>query len=294
MAITADLHWGHHRRGDEATRLLISFLHEQPPDILVLGGDLGAGNFFSDCLARFADVLGRKVLIPGNHDIWVPTDSATDSLHRYEAELPLLAEAQGFHYLDRTPLLLPEAGLALVGNINWYDYSWAIESIRKLFPEEEHRLATKRFTRGRHNDANFVRWALDDAGFTNRVVDRLERHLADSLTQVTQAIVFTHHPGFYSLGFPRTGLPQVLDSVLWDAFSGNSRLEAILTRHADKIPFAFSGHTHRARQADFHGIRGYNVGGDYHFKRLLWLDWPAGTVTEHQFGDPFNRDPGLG
>ena len=32
--------------------------------------------------------------------------------------------------------------------------------------------------------------------------------------------------------------------------------------------------------------RGYNIGGDYHYKRLLLLDWPAGTVEEHVFGDP--------
>lgn len=253
---------------------------------------MGAGNLFADCLLRFADVRSRKVLIPGNHDIWVPTDSATDSLHRYEQELASLAEAHGFHYLDRAPLLLPDAGLALVGSINWYDYSWAIDSIRKLFPEEESRLATKQFTRGRHNDANFVRWAFDDAAFTNRVVDRLESHLADSLTQVPRAIVVTHHPAFYNIAFPRSALPRVLDSYLWDAFAGNTRLEAILAVHPDKVPFAFSGHTHRSRQADFHGIRGYNIGGDYHFKRLLWLEWPEGTVAEHQFGDPHARDPG--
>jgi hypothetical protein len=47
--------------------------------------------------------------------------------------------------------------------------------------------------------------------------------------------------------------------------------------------FAFCGHTHRARQSTFLGIRGFNVGGDYPFKRLLMLDWPAGTVVEKDF-----------
>ena len=32
-------------------------------------------------------------------------------------------------------------------------------------------------------------------------------------------------------------------------------------------------------------MRGYNVGGDYHFKRLLRLSWPAGTVTATEFGE---------
>ena len=34
------------------------------------------------------------------------------------------------------------------------------------------------------------------------------------------------------------------------------------------------------------GMRGYNIGGDYHFKRLLMLDWPTGDVEVHVFGSP--------
>jgi hypothetical protein len=59
----------------------------------------------------------------------------------------------------------------------------------------------------------------------------------------------------------------------------------LLGRYAERVPFVFSGHTHRARENTLGPVRGYNIGGDYHFKRLLWLEWPAGTVTAHQFGD---------
>jgi hypothetical protein len=77
-----------------------------------------------------------------------------------------------------------------------------------------------------------------------------------------------------------------MDRLLWDAFSGNRALEGLLARSADRISFAFCGHTHRERENDLGGIRGYNIGGDYHFKRLLMLDWPEGSVTAHVFGDP--------
>jgi hypothetical protein len=96
----------------------------------------------------------------------------------------------------------------------------------------------------------------------------------------------THHPSFYGLSFPRPGPPTTLDGLLWDAFTGNRALEEVLARHADRVAFAFCGHTHRAREGSLGSIRGYNGGGDYHFKRLLWLEWPAGKVTAHQFGDP--------
>ena len=121
LAITADLHWGHGGRGDEATRLLASFLRGQTPDVLVLAGDLGTGSLFDDCLALFDDLPCCKALVPGNHDVWVSEEASRDSLQVYQTKLPALAARHGFHYLDAGPLLLPEADLALVGSMNWYD-----------------------------------------------------------------------------------------------------------------------------------------------------------------------------
>jgi hypothetical protein len=87
------------------------------------------------------------------------------------------------------------------------------------------------------------------------------------------------------LNFPRSE-PPTEDGLLWDAFAGNRALEELLARYAAQVPFAFCGHTHRARANRLGQIQGYNVGGDYHFKRLLLLDWPGGPVEEHTFGDP--------
>lgn len=285
IAITADLHWGH-RRGKEAAQLLAQYVRERPPDVLVLAGDIGTGSWFGECLALFADVPSRKCLVPGNHDLWVPTDASFDSLAMYDERLPAEAAAHGFHFLDREAMLVPDADVALVGSVNWYDYSWGKEEILRLFPGEEHRLLSKRFTRGQHNDANFVRWPLDDVSFTARIVAEFERQLQAALGRVSRVIVVTHHPAFHGLSFPRNGPPIHLDGFLWDAFSGNRAMEEVLRRHAERIAFAFSGHTHRQRSSEFHGIRGHNIGGDYHYKRLLWLDWPDGTIEEHQFGDP--------
>jgi 3',5'-cyclic AMP phosphodiesterase CpdA len=286
LALTADLHWGHHRRGDDATRLLVDFLRGRPPDILVVAGDVGSGTHFSACLDLFAGLPCRKALVPGNHDVWVAPEAPCDSQYLYEVELPQVAAAHGFHYLDGGPLVLSGEGLALVGSMNWYDYSWALDSLRQHFPAEEHRLRSKRFTRGRHNDANFVRWPFDDAAFTARVAATFERHLEEALAQAEKVIVVTHHPPFRGISFPSTGRTDDVDLLLWAAFGGNARVEDLLARHADRIAFAFCGHTHRERDNTLGGIRGYNIGGDYHYKRLLWLEWPAGTVEAHVFGDP--------
>ena len=284
IALTADLHWGHDARGAEATRLLFTYLHQHPPDILVVAGDVGTGTLFGDCLAQMADLPSLKTVLPGNHDLWVKFEADYDSLFLYDEELPRIAAQHGFRYLDHSSLILPE--LAVVGSINWYDYSWSLEKLRTLYPEELHRLESKRFSRGKHNDANFVRWQLDDAGFTTQVVAAFERHLLAALEQAPCAIVAVHHPPIYDLGFPRPEPASSLDGLLWDAFCGNRRMEELLARHAARIRFLFCGHTHRERETVWHGIRGYNIGGDYHFKRLLELDWETGEVVPHQFGEP--------
>ncbi len=287
LAVTADLHWGLRQSGDQASRLLADFLKAQPPDVLVLAGDIGAGDDFAHGLALFADLGCLKALVPGNHDIWVEeSDPRGDSLQVYREHLPALCARYGFHYLDHGPFFLAQANLTLAGSINWYDYSWSLEALRRQVKDWQERLRSKQFSRGRHNDARLVRWPLDDVRFTAEVVRILEQHIQQACGQSEKVIVVTHHPPFYGLSFPRPVRPKSLDALLWDAFSGNRALEEVLVRHADHIPFTFCGHTHRAREGTLGNIRGYNIGGDYHFKRLLVLDWPAGSVQAHVFGDP--------
>ncbi len=284
IAVTADLHWGstNHPKGEESTRRLVAFLEKNPPDLLILAGDVGAGQHFGPCLELFSGLACRKALVPGNHDVWVTQDDPRgDSWEVYRHLLPRLSAAHGFHYLDDGPLPLPDEGLAVVGSMNWYDYSWAKEALERRYPAELSRLQTKRFSRGQHNDALLVRWGFDDPGFTRQVAAALERHLTAALEQAPKAIVVTHHPPFYGLGFPRLLPPITLDALLWDAFLGNRTVEELLRRHADRIPFAFCGHTHRSRQNTLGPIRGYNVGSDYERKCVLLLDWPSGRVETH-------------
>ncbi len=280
LAVTADLHWGH-RRGVEANDHLADWVLEQRPDVLVLAGDVGSGDNFAACLSRFASLPGTKCLVPGNHDLWVPHETAEDSLTRYQATLPAISRQYGFHYLDQGPLYFPQEDLALVGSINWYDYTWALERLRSAFPGEEHRLQTKRFSRGRHNDANFVRWPLDDVRFTAQVVRVFEQQLTEALQRVSRVMVITHHPPLLGMSFPRE--TDDLDAWLWEAFGGNQAMQQLLNEHADRIALVFCGHTHRARECRVGTMAGYNIGGDYDFKRLLWVEWPTGRVTAREF-----------
>jgi predicted phosphohydrolase len=284
LALTADLHWGAHREdGDNCTRRLVDDLIEELPDVLILGGDVGAGDDFERSLELFDGLSCRKALVPGNHDVWVREEDARgDSWAVYSEYLPALSARHGFQYLDLGPLLLPEDGLAIVGSMNWYDYSWSIAELPKYDVHWEERLRRKMFTRGIHNDSRFVRWQHTDESFTAHVVSQFQRQLHDALQKVPNAIVVTHHPAFEGLNPPPVRPPH-LDQLLWKAFSGNRSLEQVLERHAKQIPFIFSGHTHRIRENSFHGIPGHNIGGDYTWKRLLRLEWPSGKITAREF-----------
>lgn len=285
IAITADMHFGtRHTAGHRTNLALAARLVEQPPDLLILAGDVGAGDDFDRALELFERLPSRKAVLPGNHDIWVRTDDPRgNSLDLYDRHLPEVATAHGFTYLDRESLVFPDSDLAVVGSINWYDYSWDNDRLRAAAPDDwQERLRSKRFVRGMHNDANFIRWPLDDVSFTDRVVTKLIADLDVALAQASKAVVVVHHPPLRGLLYPAEE-PLPLDALLWRAFSGNARLEAELTARASRIPFVFCGHTHAAVSCEVNGMRGYNVGSDYHFKRLLWLDWPAGVVTEEEF-----------
>jgi predicted phosphohydrolase len=284
IAVTADLHWGtRHETGRRATLDLVAHLAESPHDVLILAGDVGAGDDFERCLELFDGLPSKKALVPGNHDLWVNgSDTRGDSLAVFREVLPRLSREHSFAYLDQENLLLPDHDLAVVGTINWYDYSWSIAELPNYADDWEERLRAKRFFRGRHNDANFVRWDTDDARFTRDVVADFGRNLTAALDRAKVVIAVTHHPPVRGLNFPRNG-PPTFDSLLWTAFSGNQSLESLIEAHAGRIPFFFCGHTHAAAQCTIGPARGFNVGGDYPWKRLLRLDWPAGTVTAVTF-----------
>ena len=284
MAVTSDLHWGVRTRGNAATLKLADYLFAQPPNLLLLAGDIGAGEDFAKCLKIFETLPSIKALVPGNHDIWVTSDDARgDSWAVYQQWLPLQCQEHGFHYLDHGPLILPAHDVAIVGSINWYDGSWAVGSESWVPPEDfDDRLRDMRFSRGRHNDARFVRWHHSHSSFTAWAVARLAHDIDKALHAVAQVVLVTHHPAFRGLNFPQTG-PATLDRMLWLAFSGNQTIENLLQRYQDRIALIFSGHTHRARSEKFGPIEGYNVGGDYEWKRLLWVSWPEKTVQAIEF-----------
>lgn len=284
IAVTADLHYGtRHTTGNNATEQISEYLAANRPDVILLGGDIGAGEDFQRCLARFDHIDCVKACVPGNHDVWVKSyDSRGDSRSVYEEYLPRVCREHGFHYLDQSPLEFPHSNLAIVGSMNWYDYSWEIDRLKDAIEDWQERLKSKRFSRGVHNDANFVKWPWNDESFTTHAYEQLQCQLQTSLEKYPHSIVITHHPSIREL-LPPMMDPPSMDGLLWRAFSGNMRVEKLILKYADRIPALWCGHTHRAVSGTIGSMRLANIGGDYHFKRLHEFTWPSGELDESEF-----------
>lgn len=295
IAITADLHWGIPRC--QAPNLsLIKDLQLNPPDLLILAGDQGADTHYGECLDQFKNLGCPVAVVPGNHDIWVrEEDTRGNSLDVYETHLPRETTQRGFHLLDQGPLLLPQFDLAIVGSMNWYDYSWAASELDARFPKEKWRLEKMCFSRGKHNDQKFVRWpeGTDNISFTRMLSQRLKDHLEVAKTRAGQVVLVTHHPALPELGFPPSGrqdptlnpedLPS-MDHLLWEAFSGNLMVEKLVRANADHLSLVVSGHTHRWRSGQLGNARLVNVGSDYPVKNLIRLEGLGGSMEVEQFG----------
>lgn len=279
LAVTADLHWGLDPHGDAATRELARKVEDLAPDAFAIAGDIGEGEEFARCLGLFSRLTCDRLAAPGNHDVWT-RDEAVDSLELYERGLPQLAAGAGFQYLDQRPYL-PVPGLAVVGSMNWYDYSFADPAVEEEHPDAPEMYRHKRFPNGVHNDGRFVRFGLTDEAFTQRVVSAFQAQLGALPETVAGVIAIQHHPPVQELFYP-TPLTNTYQRF-WLAYTGNRRMQDVVLDDP-RIRAVICGHTHAACVADVAGKRCLNIGGDYHYKRLLLLDTDTGAEQWWEFG----------
>jgi 3',5'-cyclic AMP phosphodiesterase CpdA len=279
LAVTADLHWGHTRPGDAATRALVRQVEELAPDVFAIAGDVGEDRRWDECLLLFSDLQCPRLVVPGNHDLWTRSASGS-SLALYERDLPARSRERGFHYLDADPWVSPDGREAVVGNINWYDYSFADPALEAEIPNVALMYAAKLFPLGRHNDGRFVRLGMSDDAFTARVTARFSAHLGSLPETVGNVVALQHHPPIRELFYP--GPPRTRDGRVWLAYTGNRRMQAAVLGDP-RIRTILCGHTHAFVAADVGERKCRNIGGDYDFKRLLLLDTQTGEEQWWEF-----------
>jgi predicted phosphohydrolase len=289
ILITADLHYDI-ARSREPTEKLAREICRTPADALVLAGDTAGGNlaFHHEALALFDDFSGRKLLVPGNHCIWCAEDE--NSLDRYEQILPEVAAEHGFSVLDHQPAVLD--GIALVGTIGWYDYTFADEHLAiptafyeaKVAPGaatylghdeliEAHReqLTERHLAMGvRWMDGVRVRLGMSDHAFCHRLADKLARQLNDVAREARQIIAILHHLPFPEL-VPRERPDRFAFAA---AYLGASQLGDVLLG-CEKLSHVYCGHSHWPMRVRVGNMEVVNIGSTYVEKRLEALELDA-------------------
>lgn len=232
ILVTADLHLEH--TGPEPIRRLVAGMDRENPDLVVLAGDLGnPARLFEQCLCCFLKLDCPVAVVPGNHDIWASLGETSIAL--YEEILPGITRSVGFHWVDRSPLILPN-GIAIAGNIGWYDYS----SREPSYPQTIEEIIAQKPSYAA--DAQFVNWEFSDIEFAERCRLGLQKQMLEleENPAVEKVLVATHVPIFenqierqpdnedWSLGNPYFGHLTMGESV----------------RGFRKLRWVVSGHTH--------------------------------------------------
>jgi predicted phosphohydrolase len=279
VLISSDLHFGASARGDAAVRALALEVLGAPAEALVLAGDLAEGETaLETCLSLFADFPGKKLAIPGNHDVWLRGHRARDSWHLHEEVLPEVFAKHGFHPLHLSPMKLGD--LALVGSMGWYDYSFRDDLgiphdayVSKVLPP---------MSRPIWNDARYARFDETDEGVTTRLAARLSAHL-QSCAGASEVFPIVHHVVTKELlVHPRELVPRVFRFA--NAFLGAERFSEILLADP-RVRISVNGHIHRDKKIVRKGVSLVTLGASHRAKVLVRVRDGA-VVSRQEIASP--------
>ena len=274
IAYTSDLHVDYSNENRELVARLTESAVAAKPDVLIIGGDIAASpTDFGWALGSFAEVKCRKLVVAGNHDIWIESKSdilnGKDSGAKYQQMLPKVAADNGFEFLFEKAVVIDDVGFA--GCMGWFDYSFRNHKFDDSTPLEQYRIGKWQSpSSGKNflwNDMQYVWWLKDlsakMSGFTrndlclsdSEIANLMAKSLSQQLDQlagesVRQIVVVTHF-------VPNRGLLEYRDSIPHDyfnAYHGSVGVERLIGGQSN-ISNVFFGHSHVAKDATLDGIR---------------------------------------
>ncbi len=283
---SSDLHYNI-PRSRKPTRELAQQIISQQADVLIIAGDIAGYDTdrFARALDLFSEFKGIKLLVPGNHDLWV--NNGVNSFEKWKNILPEIARKYGFVMLDGNPQIIGDIGF--VGNVGWYDYSFRDKTLNvplqfykaKIGPgralynnqlaefdinpenlEDTHKAITSIW-----NDRNFVKLPFSDEEFTELLASQLKDDIEKIANKCKHIIAITHHLPTRKLVWYR-GQPN------WDfaaAFLGSQKFSDIIADY-ENIIYHISGHNHKSAHCRISSTEHITIGSTYREKALLKLD----------------------
>ena len=288
---SSDLHYNIKRSKGPAQDLAQRVLR-RGGDVFILAGDIAGiePEMFQRGLELFSGFTGKKLLVAGNHDLWVKPGQC--SFEKWSKLLPALAREAGFEMLDHQPCVIGNIGF--VGNIGWYDYSFRDEDLRiplrfyeaKIGPgrawrlEEWHHLLDKEYPLPPEHqdittawrDGEFVKLPMSDTEFVEHLAQKLRADLSAVAASCEKIVSVIHH-------VPRRDLVWYRGDSNWDfaaAFLGSRRFQEILSSSFNlnlsdfpALPLCLAGHNHHAKVVKENATEYITIGSTYVEKVLL-------------------------
>jgi Icc-related predicted phosphoesterase len=280
---TADLHYNQPKSKGLADTL-IEQMNDVEADVLLVIGDTATfdGDALERCLSRF-QFRGPRLFVAGNHELWT---NEADSHSIFTDKLPLRVRQLGWQWLQDAPFVMGD--VAIVGNIGWYDYSFARPELRiprrfyaakvspgaaerfsefaPLFAQTDDIAAEARQIVARWNDGRFIKLGRSDAFFLDELLAVMEAQLV-AVSHVPRVVVATHCVPLEEL-LPPTGRAQ------WDfarAFLGSRRMGELIGRFPN-VRQILCGHSHYPAEAVVGQIQAINIGSGYREKTYRLIE----------------------
>lgn len=226
IAAISDLHLNTAEMRQVFATTAAAYIRAHRVDVLILAGDITPGvGLTISYVQELKDALGIPLYyVPGNHELWNRWNGlTTGEIYQLFLDDPNCLSGQVVRLADGTNLL---------GDIFWYDYSYA--DLERFTMEQFER---KMLRGSRWQDAYYVDWGESDAVVSERFIEQARQQLAGLDARRT---VFVSH----MINHPRFSVPS-RRFELWgffNAYLGSEGLFAEIKRF--KPLLAICGHVH--------------------------------------------------
>lgn len=257
-----------------ANRTLLGHLRDAvervAPDVLALVGDLANDlDGWTEALESFSTLPCRKLVAPGNHDVWVESKTAVrqrkDSWWKHDVALSAAASRCDFHYLPGAPRVIDD--VAFAGSLGWYDYSLRDPRLEQVYTMRDYDAGEFRDPRHRQgiwNDVTAAAWLRDPeaSDWRRRRQESSAREVFEKLLALLQSdiraipdnarcLVALVHTNPFVECLSRGDEPDP-----FDAYEGSERIGRLLAEQARNRPvYCLCGHRHRKLDLRIHGVR---------------------------------------
>lgn len=239
VAVLSDIHLNNKVMKQQFTRALYELFLDTPVDRLILAGDIsnGVGHSISYVKALIEDLKIPVYYVPGNHDMWDRYNGLdTRDVYKLFLEDPNCLSGK----------IVDTPGAVLLGDIHWYDYSYADHA------RYSHEQFEKKMLRGsRWQDAYYIDFLKSDEYMTDYFIEEQRDLLLKAKEEYNdKPIVYTSH----MINNEAFSVPS-RRFELWgffNAYLGSRKLNQFIREM--KPVAAICGHVHHRRRFTEDGI----------------------------------------